>query len=540
MLEKPENPYVNELGDGVVELTDQGREFIAPLVTNVDDDIFAFTPAADRHMVSTAFMRYSRSKNGARELIAKEFSGGEDKDLDVAFRVSQEFGDDSVQQLFSVDLAIEGLSQLATKQVEWHRPGIAYLEKSTRYVPYTEKDGEGKYKYVRPSSLSGEELAIYETVTDHIFDVYCETVDLLTDYARSVTEVPANQRDGAWRAATRAKALDTARVLLPASTKTNVGIHASAQAMNNMILRLQASDIPEAVEIGQKALEEARKLSPVFFERTAWPHRGGRQIEYQQAIRENIQALAEKYLPPKEAELQEGQVVELRRYSPEEETELIAYMLFDEATAGYSLEAIKDQLSNLNFDERLELMAAYMGRPTNRRHKPGRALEQANYTWEFVSDFGAFRDLQRHRIVDDLRWQRLSTEHGFDIPELAVEAGLEGLYRDCIESSERLYEYLDQRHKPVEAQYAVLLGHKLRWTMKTNARSNKHIFELRSTPAGHPSYRRTVQTMHQEVARVHPLIAELSMPFMNQDEDAELGRLDQERAMESKRRLHRG
>lgn len=532
-------PLTEPIGEGVDRLTDAGREYIAELVTNVDGDVFAWTEKADRHMVATQNMRKSRSKNDGRVIAAKEFSGGEDKDLQVAFRVSQEFGDDSVQQLYSVDVDITGLSQLATKQVEWHRPGIGYLEKSTRYVPYDEKDENGRFKYVTPHNLGSEETEVYRHQTDSIFSLYSEAVIKLASHIRARTPKDKDIPDKIYDNVVRAKALDEARIILPASTKTIVGIHGTAQAINNLILRLCSSDIPEAAQIGTDVLEEVRKLSPVFFERTAWPHRGGKQIEYYRKTRAEIQDFISEYLPEKPTEWTEGQVVELRRYTPEDEFELLPYMLFDEAPAAYSLEDIESIVSQLSLEEKIDLMKTYIGRPTNRRHRPGRALEQANYTWELLSDFGAFRDLQRHRMVDDLRWQRLTVEHGFDVSEVVRDAGLEDLYTHARSISEDLFSYLNEKGFPVEAQYATLLGHKLRWTMKTNGRSNNHILQLRSTPAGHSSYRKTVQLMYQAVEKVHPHLAQLSMPFMNQNEDPALGRLDQEMALYHKQNLQR-
>jgi len=535
-----EMPLTEPVGEGVDRLTDAGREYMAELVTDVEGNVFAWTEKADRHMVATQNMRKSRSKNDGRVITAKEFAGGEDKDLQVAFRVTQEFGDDSAQQLYSVDVDITGLSQLATKQIEWHRAGIAYLEKSTRYVPYDEKDANGHYKYVTPDSLDEQDTEVYQNTTDAIFDIYCQVADRLIDYVRATTPKTDDIPQSIYNASTKAKALDAARVILPASTRTTLGIHGTAQSINNMILRLSASDIAEAEQLGESVLREVRKLSPVFFERTSWPHRGGRHIEFYRDNREQLQRIAGELLDPdKPVEMVEGQIVELKRYSPKFELELLPYMLFEEAPPGYSLDDIEQAVARLPMDKKREIFRVYMGEPSNRRHRPGRALEQANYTWEFVSDFGAFRDLQRHRLVDDLRWQRLNVNHGFDIPDLALKAGLTVEYQTAVRFSEALFEYLEARGRTVQAQYAVLLGHKLRWTMKTNGRSNQHILQLRSTPAGHPSYRNTVQEMYRQVERVHPTIAKLSMPFMNMDEDADLGRLDQEMSLHHKKELKR-
>ena len=75
-------------------------------------------------------------------------------------------------------------------------------------------------------------------------------------------------------------------------------------------------------------------------------------------------------------------------------------------------------------EERKEAIQVYFGERINRRHRPGRALENAHYAFDLVCDYGIFRDLQRHRMVDDLRWQKLSPKLGYEVPDLVEEAGL--------------------------------------------------------------------------------------------------------------------
>jgi thymidylate synthase ThyX len=169
-----------------------------------------------------------------------------------------------------------------------------------------------------------------------------------------------------------------------------------------------------------------------------------------------------------------------------------------------------------------------MGERLNRRHKPGRALEKAHYSWDIVCDYGIFRDLQRHRMVDDLAWQQLTPRYGYDIPELVEQAGLSEQFQLCFDKSLELHSLLISEGLEDEAQYATLLGHKMRWKITYNARQAFHFHELRTTPQGHPGYRKLVKQMHDRLAEVHPMIAE-SIKFVNMDEDAELTRLAAER-----------
>jgi thymidylate synthase ThyX len=175
----------------------------------------------------------------------------------------------------------------------------------------------------------------------------------------------------------------------------------------------------------------------------------------------------------------------------------------------------------------------YVGDRTNRRHKPGRAFERTDYRFELVTDYGAFRDLQRHRLLT-IEWQPLTTDLGFDVPEVIDEAGLRQEYVGSLERSRDLYEAL-RTVLPDHAQYAVALAFRLRYSMQMNAREAMHLVELRSGPQGHPSYRRVAQEMHRQIAQVagHELIAE-AMRFTDYSA-TDLERLAAESAAESVR-----
>jgi thymidylate synthase ThyX len=192
------------------------------------------------------------------------------------------------------------------------------------------------------------------------------------------------------------------------------------------------------------------------------------------------------------------------------------------------LSAIQQQIRKLSYSDKEEIFRAYMGERLNRRQRPGRALEKAHYSFDLVCDYGSFRDLQRHRMVDDLEWQALTPRYGFDMPELVELAGLVDDYEKCFALSAQLYSDLQGQGYELEAQYATLLGHKMRWKITYNAREAFHLHELRTSPQGHPTYRKLVLEMHEKVAEVHPLLAG-SMVFVNKDEDPELNRLAAER-----------
>jgi thymidylate synthase-like protein len=187
----------------------------------------------------------------------------------------------------------------------------------------------------------------------------------------------------------------------------------------------------------------------------------------------------------------------------------------------------------MSVDERVAVVRAYVGERTNRRHKPGRALERTDYRFDVLSDYGAFRDLQRHRLLT-IEWQSLTPDHGYDVPDAVVANGAEAPYEDSLERSRSLYEALAERY-PQQAAYAVALAFKVRYVMQFNAREAMHLLELRTGPQGHPTYRAVCQEMHRLIAEQagHRAIAEL-MAYVDHGSYG-LERLDAERRAASRR-----
>jgi hypothetical protein len=210
------------------------------------------------------------------------------------------------------------------------------------------------------------------------------------------------------------------------------------------------------------------------------------------------------------------------------------------AAALYSHSALPDaQLfalaRRLSAEDRAALLKSYVGRRGNRRHKPGRAFERTSYRFDVLTDYGAFRDLQRHRMLT-LEWQPLSSRHGYTEPAAIEEAGAGADWRTVMVQSAELYEELTAAGLENVAPYAVVMAYRIRFYMEMNAREAMHVIELRTAPQGHPAYRRVCQLMHRAIADVagHRAIA-AAMQFVDYSE-VELERLQSERAMERKRR----
>jgi thymidylate synthase ThyX len=327
--------------------------------------------------------------------------------------------------------------------------------------------------------------------------------------------------EGAHARSIRAKALDLLRGLLPAASLSHVGIFASGQAYEQLLLRLSASPLPEARDYARMILEELKAVVPSFVARVDRPDRGGEWIGYLEEREQAADRWAAR-LGLDHATRDEGSGPEVRLLSVRgSEEELLAALLFE--SAAVSEDEARAALRNLPPDERAAMLAELVGERRNRRHRPGRGYEALSYRFEVVSDYGAFRDLQRHRLLT-VQWQTLGPELGAGVPEELDEAGAGDLYREGLERSRAEHARIVELGRPELAPYALALGYRIRYILDMNAREAMHLIELRSGREGHPAYRAVAHALHAEIARVHPAVA-ATMTFVDRDTEPRLERI---------------
>ena len=510
--------------------------------TNLDLPVFALVNLPEV-VKGALFARYSRTAKSLRRLFLDEFVGdldltgdetvdatvGVDRAEELYERIFVEYGDDSVAQLGGVHLACEQASNLLTKILEWGRL-MSYLEQSTRYISYDARLG-GRYRYYRdPEVCSGPLGTRYVGDMDRMFDTYSELVGLVTDHVRATVPRGPADSDFIYRQATRAKALDAVRGVLPAASLSNVGIYGTGQGYESLLLRMRAHPLPEARAYAEMMLTELRKVIPTFLRRVDIPDRGGVWSQYLADNASNTADLVDEYFgivdPEPAAE------VTLVDFDADGEDKLLAAICYSSSHLPES--QLLARVRSLSHVQRVALITAYVGQRSNRRHKPGRAFERLSYRFDVLGDYGAFRDLQRHRLLT-IEWQRLTPHHGFARPELVAEAGGAETFDAAMERSAALFDLLRPDY-PEQAAYAVSMAHRLRYVMQFNAREAMHMLELRSSPQGHPSYRRVVLEMHRQIAEQagHRAVADAMTHLTTQAPLLE--RLESERRIEEKRR----
>ena len=506
---------------------------LAPHVSNLDRPVFALTNLPET-VKGALFARYSRYPGTLRRLYLDEFAdslpeltGGYDDDegsraAELYERIFVGYGDDSVAQLGGAHVACEWVSNVLTKVLQRPRLG-AYLEQSTRYIAYDTPLPAGGYRYYRDATLGAD----YAHAMDELFAIYANVLPSVRGWVEA--SFPGDPSPARTRAV-GAKALDLTRGLLPAGALSHMGIFASGQTYEQLILHLLAHPLPEAREVGGMLLEAIQAVMPSFVSRVERPDRGGEWVAY---LRERDAAGArwvQRLGLDRSGESPDRPSVRLLHVDGDEDG-LLASLLFE--ASGASEEAVRMRLAALSSEERAALLSDLVGARSNRRHRPGRGYEALRYRFEIVSDYGAFRDLQRHRMLT-VQWQTLTPDLGAGVPEEVDAAGCGAEYRRALEISHDAWQRLvDAGHDRRTAMYALCLGYRLRYVLDCNAREAMQLIELRSGREGHPSYRAVAHEMHRLIAGVHPAVA-ATMTHVDDDTEPRLERILSEMRTQSK------
>jgi thymidylate synthase ThyX len=516
----------------VESFTEAERERLRPRFTNLDRPVFALVNLPETAKAAL-FARYSRYPGTLRRLFLDEFAddlpdpdaaglsdaGEGHRAAELYERIFLGYGDDSVAQLGGAHVACEWVSNVLTKILQRPRLG-AYLEQSTRYIAYDGpmpgSDPAGpRYRYYRDVSLGSE----YERAMDELFTIYSQALPRVCAWAEIEFPRAGDEPPTAHARAIRAKALDLLRGLLPASSLSHMGIFATGQTYEQLILHLLAHPLPEARDYGRMMLEELQVVIPSFLTRVERPDRGGQWVDYL-AERERAGERWARRLGLDGADGPAGPSVTLLRVDGDED-DLLSALLFEAGASGQ--ESMREALTAVDADTRAALLTDLAGERANRRHRPGRGLESLRYRFEIVADYGAFRDLQRHRMLT-VQWQSLTPDLGAGVPEQVELAGCGGDYRRGLELSAREYHRLCDAGLATAAPYALCLGYRIRFILDLNAREAMQLIELRSGREGHPSYRAVAHEMHAQISSVHPSVGAL-MTHVDRETEPRLERI---------------
>ncbi|MGE5139689.1 MAG: FAD-dependent thymidylate synthase [Rudaea sp.] len=565
----PTEEFASHLTRSTETLSPEEAQQVAPYFTNADRSVVALTNLPEV-VKGALFSRYSRSSKGVRRLFLDEFMGGMKETADLppvvggehsrvarqraeAFyaRVLSEYGDDSVGELGGAHIAFQEISQLAAKRIEDHRVGLAFLEKSSRYVPFDDKVA-GHYRYYRDRTLLDSRFGSRVVATlDGLFDAYSAMLPRMMAHIESTFPIDDVEFENgltgevqpyleigdedfkksaafAYRQSVRAQACDLLRCFLPMATLTNVGVWGNGRALEYIILNLLADPLPENRWLARAAQHELDHVIGPFVRRADDAH-GRRQQEYLRATRAAERRLAERYLDPSTAGTRvplpaptpPNTKVMLVHYDADAVEQVAAAILFP-ASSENKTDVLR-AVMQLSPDELKQIVEEYTGTRENRRNKPGRAFEHARYEFDLLLNIGEFRDLQRHRLVTPQR-QGFTTAHGYETNSAILEVPeIRAAFDANMEQADAVYRMVSEEY-PEEAQYLVPYAYRVRYNVEMNLRELYHWVELRTSEHGHPDYRITSQQMFQAVQSVHPMLVQ-GMQFVNLKPNAPMSRL---------------
>jgi thymidylate synthase ThyX len=487
--------------------TPEQAALLRPYVTNVERPIFALRNLPEE-VVAVLFAYYSRSRDSLRANLLRliqdqdldlterlAWAGADRDELALARRKAQEFhekwvvgyGHASVAEHAVVHLALEDVSIVASKLVEDARLA-SFTEKSTRYVQF---DAEKFYR--EPRLLASDHVARYEATCRFLLSTYTRLTEPLVASLRKELPRAAGQSERGHEAACRAKACDVLRYILPAATLTNIGMTINGRALEQWIRKLLSHPLAEAQAIGAAVKGEAREILPTLIK---YAEKNCYLTETPPAIEERAAALLAGVSPG------ECPSVVLVRFPEDAEEQLVAAILYGAAALPWS--AVRARVGTLGGSARAAVIEEYLMR-RGPHDAPLRALEHLTYSFDILVDFGAFRDIQRHRMLTQSP-QESTAVHGHNTPPEIAHYDLGADYAECMARAEEAFEAI-RADFPREAQYVLPLAFRKRVLFTWNLRELYHFVELRSGRQGHPSYREVAQQVFRELERVQPLLA---------------------------------
>lgn len=555
--------------------------FLKPFFSNVDKPIFVVQHLPEE-VIGALSSRYSRATQSLRRLFLKEYidpivnpelqkdwaelsakdkkesaetkkallemieilnnGGGIDKIVNIQRGRKffdtwlAQYGDDSIAELGGIHMCIEGLSMVATKELQDKRVGISPLEKSTRYVQYWEKRPDGEYQYYIPGELKGTEFEKeYIAIMNDLFDTYSNSAEGYLEYIKGLYPKGEDETPRSFNGSRGAKRFDDIRDLLPFSTQTNCAFFGNGRAFEDLITRCLAHPLGEIRWWGQQICLELEHVVPSFVKRPQ-TERGAESQLYRSNIQIVREELARKNLYKKLSKPQKW--TSLVSFTPDADVEVLATYLFSGLT-GVSLKDIYKQVKRMGKTKRKQLLTEILNerkfgkknaeRPEMRFRKVPRAFENAHYLFELWARGGDYRDLHRHRQLTQDR-QMFTTLWGYDLEKEVLKSPFITDFKKVLVRADKFYRKV-AKVMPHVAQYIVPFAYLQHWYIDTTAREIYWIVELRTGPQGRPHYRAICQDMAKKATEATPVLFQMLMTDWN---DYSLSRRESEKKIDKK------
>lgn len=522
-----------------LQLTEEDKNLISPFFTNLDSSVFAvsFLPP---EVIGALCSRTSRAKDDLRVIFLKEFvkpflEGESDyskslkalieflhkNPLEIIFDNPKarefyitwlaQYGDDSIAQMAGSHLVFAGISQVAIKQIEDMRVGIAPIEKSTRYVDYSSKVN-GSYRYYTDPTFESMGLTKdYKKVMDYLFETYTL---LLSEYMEHLRK----KFPGEEERVLKTKAFDATRTILPVSTLSQLALFANGQSFEYMINRCLDHKLGEIRWTAQRSLEELGKIIPAFLRRVQTQDAANYR-KYLSGRTERVENFLSETKWKEERVLVKEPSVKLLEFDADGENKIITGLVYIQTHEPFDI--ILGKIRKLSESQKEAIVKLAIEGRTFKYYKIPRAFENAYLRFEILMNIGAWRDLHRHRMHTQQR-QRFGIYNGFDTPEGLKEAGLDKKFTEAVIKAEELFLKVEKFDKDL-AQYCCAMAHRVRFQQYQNVRAFFWETELRTIAQGHPDYRKIEQEKVKLVQKIYPLLSKYLLVDMGDYDFARRG-----------------
>ncbi len=538
--------------------TEEEQKYLKPFFSNIDKPIFV-THNLPEEINAALDSRYSRSTGSKRRLFIDEYvkpiifplqekdwseKSIEDKQRSIEIRekfirfinfTNEEggfndvvniqrargffekwlsgFGDDSIAEMGGgFHVSCEGISSIVIEEIISQRIGISPLVKSTRYVPFSEKDTNGKYMFHTPGEIKGTDLEEeYNSVMNLLFDTYSHLEVAYLPYIMEKFPKGDDETDGSFARSRGGKRYDDIRDILPFATLNKCGLSGNGRAYESLVNRLLASELGEARWVGQTICKELESVAPSFVKRPQ-SERGAEVQLYRRNISNLRNQLADKNSPTETKEREDTEWANLVSSTPNADIEILAFYL-SSSEGNKSLAEWKDVISKKSVEERSTLLKEILDerqlgrtekvREKDRFKKVPRAFERAIYAFDLWARGGDMRDLRRHRMLTEGHGP-VTIDWGVNLEKEVMESPfLIEIYKTLSEAA-NLCNKVNEKFGAEVAQYCVPFAFIQHWFVALSAREIYWIGELRTSPQARPHYKEVVLNMVDAVMAKDP------------------------------------
>ncbi len=490
------NPYIEKTTEGY-HITAAGRGLLKAVVTETKDNVYAFTGQLSTTAIANTITQLSRRGEDMRTIILDEFAP-------LIWRhdkiTRQDIESQGTRRFVSNNFVMEDVSRLLAQKVRQSQSAI-YVDNSTLHYFADQKDTDGKYKYFTPDLLNDQTKELYRATMNQIFDLYSGMVSKLTDHIGATN--PKSKHRPERVPEYRNQACDILQVALPLAVNSTVCLYATREGVEQLVAHLLGDGLAEATITGQKLLEQAQKIIPNFLKDINLKSENNTFIN-KKSSHGSIQAIARTSLNKHYSSTAEA--VRLVNLSPRNELDILPFILYEHSNL--SIKEIEYEVAAWSYEQKLATFNTYADQVrVNSPRTSTNALRKLQYNWDIISDYGIFNAFQRNQHGEIFEFQRLSPRYGYETPTMVEEAGLEEPFETCFGLSTKLYSTMQLAGYELEAQYATLMGHKIRWNLTHSALDTLPLFYSKTSSNLYPGYSTLALQVREKMAEVHPLLA---------------------------------